>query len=160
MNRTGRFVRRFLIGLAIAVGVLVVLAVGFFLFLLTPPGENLLQRVALDRINETIAGEADLKNLEFTGGTLELEGLVLRTPEGEEVVYAERVFIDLAFAPLLSREVHLDRLELSDYSVRLRRQDDGRWNLAAALERVEPVVEEPEPVPVASTMGRCDWPRT
>ena len=151
MSRNNRTLRRSLMGIGIALGVLVVSAVGFFLFLLTPPGENLLRRVALDRINDTIAGEADLRNLKFTGGTLELQGLVLRTSEGEEVVQVERVFVDLAFAPLLSGEVHLDRFEISDYSVRLRQQEDGRWNLAAALEREEPTEdedpEEEDPVP-------------
>lgn len=143
MSRARRVVRGMLIAVGIALIATVVVAVAFFLFLFTSPGEDLLRSFAVSRINERIVGQLEIADLEFRGGEIELESVGLRTAQGDRVLFADRVLADLALGSFVLGELHLERLVVSDYGLDLIEQDDGDWNLAAALQRTRP--EPPGP---------------
>jgi autotransporter translocation and assembly factor TamB len=149
--------RRVLAGIGVAVLALVLLAGGFVLYLTTGPGERLLARVLTSQINTRIAGQIALTELDFDGRVVVLHDVSLHAPDGERVAWARRVRIEPALGALLRGRLVFKRVTASTYDVTLRHRD-GRWNLLAAIEVIDPV-PEPRAVTIeelALSNGRLD----
>lgn len=136
-TRRGRPSRpwRWLGWLGMAVGALLALAGALLLFAFTEPGERLIANFAVSRVNGAIPGELRIEDLELKGDQIELSGVVLQGPDGSRVLSVGRVIADVSLGALLGGELRLDRLFVRDSALRLRRQQDGTWNLLAAVRR-------------------------
>jgi hypothetical protein len=131
--------RRVLARIGVALAALLVLLVALFLFLFTRPGGRLIERIAVDRLDAALRGSVGMARLDFRGNRVVLHEVELRAPDGHLVAAAARVEIAFTWRALRSpTRPRLRRLVVDDYLLRLRRQPDGPWNLAAALEPVEP----------------------
>ena len=109
------------------------LLVGASLTLLrTRWGGDLVRRLALPRVNAAIAGSFELGRFEYHGDRLRLDGVLLRDPDGREVLGARAV--DITFSPLalLHGRVNVRRLVVDGPALHLRQEARGT-NLERAL---------------------------
>ncbi len=124
--------------------ILVVLAIallaigGLWTFAQTDRGGRMIRRMAVERLDASIAGEVEIDRLRFGGDRLTLEGVVLRDPEGAEV--ARVASLDLTFSPwaLLHRHLDVQRLEIRRPELRLVLGEHGGSNLGRALAPAQP----------------------
>jgi len=114
------------------VGVGALLVGGTLTLLRTRWGGDFVRRQAVPRVNAAIAGSLELGRFGYHGDRLELGDVVLRDPDGREVIRARA--IDVSFAPLALFGGHVNvRRALVDGPALLLRQDAGGTNLGRAL---------------------------
>jgi translocation and assembly module TamB len=117
-----------------AVVVVAILAVGAALGLATTSwGSERLLRLALPRLNRTLAGELACARLRFGGDRIVLEGLALRDPEGAPVARVERVAIVFRPLALLRRRIDVRSIDIESPALVLVRNAEGETNLGRAL---------------------------
>ncbi|MBX3175037.1 MAG: translocation/assembly module TamB domain-containing protein [Gemmatimonadaceae bacterium] len=80
-------------------------------------------------------------------GSVAVDSLSLTDPSGRRVVGIGAVSARVALAPLLDREVHIQRLLIADPTVELEQDAAGDWNVAALLR------ETPSTTPSTPTEG-------
>lgn len=121
-------------------GALALLALGLALvtalamYLSSADGREQLARRALLAINRHIRGELTLERLATLGlGSLELRGVRVYAPAGNELVRLERVEAALSLRRLLHGELILTRLELAHGQLDLRSPTDSERGLAGAF---------------------------
>jgi translocation and assembly module TamB len=135
-----RVLRRVGIGVGIAVGAILVLAVTGLLALRTHWGGGLARDAVVPRVNRSIAGQLDVGGLRFFGRSVELTGVTLRDPEGRTVASLGRVFV--AMAPLALFRDHVDLREVTlEQPVLVLEQDARGLNLTRAFAPREPAPE-------------------
>lgn len=116
----------------VLVGVCALLVGTTLTLLRTRWGGDWVRRQAVPRLNATIAGSLQLGRFGYHGDRLHLEDLVLRDPEGREVVRARAV--DVTFSPLALFRGHVNvRRALVEGPAFLLYQDPEGTNLGRAL---------------------------
>jgi len=126
-------------GLRVAAAVLLALVGGCALLLGTALtllrtrwGGDWVRRQAVPRVNAAIAGTLQLGRFAYHGDRLQLDDVVLRDPDGHEVLRARA--IEVTFSPLALFRGHVDvRRALLDEPALFLRQDDDGTNLGRAL---------------------------
>lgn len=121
----------------VALSVVFVLAAGLLLFLMSGPGERWIAGKVTDRVDQAIAGSISIGELEFGLDRFVLRDVVIETADGAEVIWAERIMIDLSLSEILGGNIALDRLAVSEYGVVLEKRA-GQWTLVEALEPTTP----------------------
>jgi len=100
-------------------------------------GSDWVRRQAVPRVNAAIAGSLELGRFGYRGDRLQLGDLVLRDPDGREVLRARA--IDVNFSPLALFRGHVDvRHALIDGPALFLRQDPDGTNLGRALAPRQP----------------------
>src|SRR3954471_23101238 len=138
---------------AVVVLAVIVLLVGVtWSFLQTRRGGELVRRVALPRLNATLAGTIAVEGFAFGGDRVTLENLTLYDPEGQFVGRVARV--DVSFSPLalLRRRIDVRAVEVRRPELALV-QDERGLNLARALAPAHPTTAAPAPDAGAEDSG-------
>ncbi|MBS2029884.1 MAG: translocation/assembly module TamB domain-containing protein [Deltaproteobacteria bacterium] len=136
--------------LCLVVLVAVLAAVGL---LFSPPGERWVKHKVLDSANASLAGTVELDALELApGGRIRLTGVRLLDPHGELVASIARVDARVQLLALLQRRAHVLSLELSEPTLRIREDPDGRTNFATALSTRAPASSAQPPTPMRWTV--------
>ncbi len=142
-----RWAKRLGWGLLGLVGFVLLLVVCALLVLQTEwGGRRILRDEVLARVNESLMGELTAERIRLRGGTLVLEGVELRDPDGELVAEIERLRASVALTALLRRRVEVKELVVERPGLYVVADAEGT-NLQRALEPVEPKPEEPEKEP-------------
>jgi len=128
MARRRRVLRSLGVGLVLLVGVVAAALV----VLSTPPGGALLRRIAVGRVNATIAGSLAVERVRWRGGRVVLEGVVLRDPQGAAVAALDRLDVSVSLRALLARRIQVQALALERPRLWLASGRNGS-NLAVAL---------------------------
>lgn len=130
----GDVLRRMLIGLGAAIGLLVaVLAVGLGA-LQTEWGAEQVRRIAVERANETLPLRVELDRLSGTFLTgIRAEGIRVHF-EGARVLSVDTLSARYDLWPLLRSRVLVSRLDVAGPHVSARREPSGRWNVARLVE--------------------------
>ena len=162
--------RRALVALKVAVGVVLALVAGGVVLVAlvvggavgvarTPWGGERLRRLVLPRLNQAIAGRMDCERLRFGGDRLVLEGLVLRDPEGRMVASVRRLEVEIRWWPLVRRRrVEVPLLDLDTPVVYLLSDAHGGSNLARAIAPRHPERARPDaPAAAAGDGARQPW---
>ncbi len=106
-------------------------------------GRRILRDEVVARVNETLMGELTAERVRLRGGTLVLEGVTLRDPDGEVVAEVERLRASVALGQLLRRRVEIKEVVVERPGLYVVADAEGT-NLQRALEPKEPKPEEPE----------------
>ena len=117
-----------------ALGVSALLAGAALTALRTQRGSDWVRRMAVPRVNATIAGSLELGRFRYLGDRLQLGDVALRDPEGRVVVRVRAV--DVTFSPLalLRRQVKVGSAIIDGPALWLRQDAGGAdTNLARAL---------------------------
>lgn len=138
MNAARRGVLRWLRVLLAVLGGLLVLVVTALVFVMTPRGERWVKELAVNVVNQRLEGRLSVEQLDLAWDELELKGVRLLDPDGEEVLRVERGYMDVYLLGLFSGSVHVERLELENYQLLLQREPDEQWNLLRALSPSQP----------------------
>jgi translocation and assembly module TamB len=139
--------RRAGVALLAAVAGALLLAAAALLALRTGWGGGLARDIAVPRVNHAIAGRLAVEGLRIRLRSVELTGVTLMDPEGDEVARVGRVYLAFSPAALLRRRVEVHELALDAPALRLERGRNG-LNLARALAARAPAA--PPPPPAAS----------
>jgi translocation and assembly module TamB len=139
------------VALGTLAGVLLLATVAV-LILRTQWGGGLVRDIAIPRVNLAIAGRLDVQGLRVRVGSVELRGVTLQDPEGEEVARVARVFVAFSPVGLLRRRVDVREVTLEQPVLRLERGRKG-LNLARAIAPRAPAPAAPEPPPAAGGGG-------
>jgi hypothetical protein len=101
----------------------------------------------LQRVNAALKGTLHATDLElgWSGGQL-LGGVELHDPDGRRVLRFEELRTDAGLLSLLAGDYDLGRVVLTGLELDVVRDEDGRLNLAAAIEKKETEKEEQEPL--------------
>lgn len=130
-----------LLGAAAAAGVAVA---GVALFAISPVGGPVVASTVIRLVDDAVKGSLSLEAARvLPGGGIEVRGLSVRDPEGDEVlrVGVARLYLDLRH--LRARDVGVG-VELQDPIVDLGVEDDGSLSLANAFAPERPSPEEEE----------------
>ncbi len=126
-----RLLKRLGIGLGIFVGVVVLAVV---LLTQTGPGRALLVRVALPYVDAAIPGRLELRELaRLAPSGVELRGVRVFDPGGQEVLRLERLRVDISLGEVLDGRIVIPAVELSQAAVDLRTIAEKRRGLIAAF---------------------------
>lgn len=127
-RRVARWSIAFLGGLF---GLVVVLVIVAGLALQTDWARGLLRDQIAARLDATFIGGATLESVEGNPfSELVLRGIVIRGPDGEPAVSAQRVTVKVPLLPLLSRQVRVDKVIAEGLDVRVKKLPSGEYNLA------------------------------
>lgn len=89
----------------------------------------------LDLINNSIPGHLTFEKMELAvfAGQVDMEGLLIRGANGEQLARVEKVSLNLSWARLLSGEICLSSIFLSSPVFDLSFSEDGSFNLLSAF---------------------------
>src|SRR5690606_19589201 len=129
--------RRILRWLFVAVGILLILAIGVRLAL---PG--MLRSGIESRLSEKLGLEVVIERigLSVTGGRLSLEGIRVRAHEdigARDALVIGRLAADIRWLPLLSKHLDVQSVELHDVDFLALREEGGARNIGPLLERLQ-----------------------
>lgn len=134
--------RRGLRRLGVALGVLLLAAalvlVGGWVWLHGAGGQAFVAARARAALADALPGQLDFSGLTLDGTTVTLEGLRVRTPDGEQVLAARRLSATVDLRALAEGHVLLRGLRLVGAEVELRRDERG-LSLTRAFVRDAPV---------------------
>lgn len=155
--RARRLLVRAGLALLAATGGLLATGVGALLLLSTGPGNELVRRVALPRLQALVPrGSLALERLSFNlVSELELGGVALRDAEGRELIGFDRLHLSYDLRGLLRRELAVE-LSLERPRVDLRALPDGRLDLVHALDLPPSPAEQAPGAPWAGLPGALD----
>ncbi len=140
-HRRNRAILIAAIFVAAILGLALIVLVGFRLYLTEERAREIAEREA----DELIEGRFTLDDFSWVRfpTSARVSGVVIRDPEGREVLTVGSARLDLAARDLGARTIRLRRLEANDVVVRLFQVDDEFTITRALASRVEPAVEEP-----------------
>ncbi|MCB9731806.1 MAG: translocation/assembly module TamB domain-containing protein [Deltaproteobacteria bacterium] len=135
---------RGLMWLVIGVVGLVLLA---FIFLQTPPGKSLLKGFVVDLLNSTFQGSFQVQAIEgFLPFDVELVGVSIVEPGGEQALAVDRVVATFKPLELLDQTVHFTRIDVVRPILDVRTKS-GEIALAKALAPKNPTPDDPNAAP-------------
>jgi len=115
------------------------------------------QRIIQKKINAAIPGQLKWKHLRLSlmRGEIEVHQIYLLGSSADEIAAIDRLFIDIDWLPLLSREIVIDQFNAKHPRVSIRLEKDGTLNLVGAFSS-GPAKEEQPDIPPES--GRIILP--
>ncbi|MFL5264936.1 MAG: translocation/assembly module TamB domain-containing protein [Anaeromyxobacteraceae bacterium] len=123
-----------------------------FLLVSTDLGRRLVVPHLVRFADDALAGRIELASFRLgTKGGLELSGVRVVDPDGEVVLSADRVRVDLDLGRLRSKEVS-GSVELVNPVVALKREDDGTLSIARAFAPTHPRPKRADETPFAWTV--------
>lgn len=125
--------------------VLIVLSlIGADAWLKTDKGQAILR----DLVNAAIPGRIDWDNssISLLAGRVSLQNAAVKGPDGEMIIAADELILDLNLAGLLSKTLFIENARLASPRIQLCVDEKGNLNLAGAFVRPSPV-KKPEPKP-------------
>lgn len=129
--------RRFLIGVLIFLGLLLVLVGGAWLYVTSDAGAERIRGIALSKVADTLEGKLDAKKLTLRGGLIVIEDAKLYTPEGELVAELVRLEADVDLAALTRGNVVIRHADIDGLRLYLATSDQG-LNLVRAVKLKHP----------------------
>ncbi len=126
-----RWVKRIVLGV---LG-LVVLGVGGALAALhTDWGREIVRKQVAKQLNNTFTGGGSIGKLEGSPfGELIAREVVINGPDGKPAISLGALHLEISLRPLLSHDVHLDRVAADDVDVRLERNPDGTLQIGQLM---------------------------
>lgn len=149
-KRKRRVPVRILRGLMWFVLGIVALVLLAFIFIQTPPGKRLIKGFVVDLLNDTFAGTFEIGAIEgFLPFDVQVVGVRVLAPGGEEALAAARVEATLKPLALLDQTVHLTHISVTGPRLALRTQA-GEIAIAKAL-------APRDPTPTLSDPNAAPW---
>lgn len=131
-----KWLRRVAVGLLALVGLLLLLALGAWLFLHTGPGERFAKARIVAASEGALPGNLQIGGLDLSGTTIILTDLVLRDPEGNIVARIARLEVTLSPLDLAKRRVDLERVVVVKPQLFLVLDEKG-LNLIRAVKKAQ-----------------------
>jgi translocation and assembly module TamB len=113
-------------------GLLLLAALGGYLYLTTPSGGERILRIALANAREAIQGRIQAQHLEFGGNWLVLHQVELLDPDGKLVASSESIEVRVSLLHLVRRTLDLSKVSLQGPRLFLRSDARG-LNLSRAI---------------------------
>ncbi len=136
--------KKIFIAFGLLASLLVMLLFGALESLKTGP----VQQFVIKKLNDSIPGEIQIEKFRVAlfKGEIELEFVILQDADGEEILRAERLFIDLAWTALLKGSLTIMTAAIEGPKVTLEIDGQGNFNLIQAFIAPESddVDKEPE----------------
>ncbi len=138
------WLRRGLKGVGALLVLVVVIAIGFLIFLHTDPGRRWVKRQVEDALSNEVRGRVTIDRLSGSVfGNLTLHGVAIDDESGERVIEVDRMALDYSVLSLLDKRVHVNHARLKGARVVAVQNADGTINLAKLLAKKKKK-EEPE----------------
>ena len=119
--------------LLIVGGLFVLIVIGAVFFLRTAQFRDLLHEQLVSTLNTSLPAEVSLGSIEGSmWADFQLSDFVVHY-EGEEILRIPQLTVEYGLRSLLSGQVHIARIEVSEPTVRLAQDTQGNWNLVKAF---------------------------
>ncbi len=128
----GRFIIKFLAAFALFLSALILLAViGVHVYLKTDQAGRWIK----EKVNASIPGhiEWDQVDISLLKGKLDVKDAMIEDPEGQPVIAAQRLFIDISLLGMFGGNLTIESAQLAHPRVLLETDREGRLNLARAF---------------------------
>ena len=137
--------KKLFIGIGVFCGLLLLVIIGAALYLGSGPGQQMVR----NRINQAIPGEIawDALRISPFSGRVELTDAVVSGPEGEKIISADRLFLNLSTAALARGVVSVETAKLDRPRVWLETNESGDLNLTRAFTAAPAEGETPKETP-------------
>ncbi len=135
--------------LSIGFGLLIFL-LGIFIFgALGSLKIGLVQQFVIQKVNDLIPGEIRFETFRMAlfRGEIELESVILKGAEDEQIILAERLFVDLAWSALLKGDLTIMAAAIEGPKVALESDEQGKFNVVQAFISSNDVEAGPEEEP-------------
>ena len=117
----------------VIVGALVLLVAGSFAVLHTTWWRNRLRAVVTERLSTQFRGTVQIGRIDaMDWNSVSVSNLTV-TLDADTIAIVPSLRVGLETRSLLSKQVAIGKLEVDSLVLRLRKAEDGRWNLAAAF---------------------------
>ncbi len=135
-RRPVRWARNIFLGIF---GVLTVVLVGAYLFFETGYGRNVLRGQIESRMAAGFIGGATIGGLEGNPlNELVLKDVVINDADKQKAITIKRLTVKLPLMPLLSNQLRVDKIIADELDIRVRRDSQGKVNLANLRNPAEP----------------------
>lgn len=129
--------RRFRFGYGVTVPAVLILAV--YLFLVLSANSGVGTRFVVRMADAALPGSLEVEDLAVQPSLTRVlaRHLILRDPEGREVISAENFQCDIRIVPLILNRVHMENCRVAGGRVLVQEQRDGRLGIAAAFTKLD-----------------------
>jgi len=129
--------RRFRFGYGVTVPAVLILAV--YLFLVLSANSGVGTRFVVRMADAALPGSLEVEDLAVQPSLTRVlaRHVVLRDPEGREVIRAESFQCDIRILPLILNRLHMENCRVSGGRVLVQEQRDGRLGIAAAFTKLD-----------------------